>query len=91
LVSGQELTFAACIKIRWMRDYEINVTHIEELQTIKDLDALDRIFERAYKAVVGGAAVILLRHNGKGKGEKFDELTTENDLATYRERVYKYL
>lgn len=74
-----------------MRDYEINVKQIEELQTIKDTDSLDQIFERAYKAVVGGAAVILLRKNGTGKAEKFDELTTEGDLADYRERVYKYL
>jgi hypothetical protein len=74
-----------------MRDYEINVTHIEELQTIKDLNTLDQIFERAYKTVVGGATVVLLRKNGTGKGEKFDELTTEGDLMAYKERVYKYL
>ena len=74
-----------------MRDYEINVTHIEELQTIKDVDSLDQIFERAYKTVVGGAAVVLLRKNGNGKGEKFDELTTEDDLMAYKEQVYKYL
>lgn len=74
-----------------MRDYEINVAKIEELQTIRDLDSLDQIFDRAYKTVIGGAAVILLRKNGNGKAEKFDELTTETDLAEYRSRVYKYL
>jgi hypothetical protein len=74
-----------------MRDYEINVTQIEELQTIKDTGSLDQIFDRAYKTVVGGASVILLRKNGTGKAEKFDELTTEGDLADYKERVYKYL
>jgi hypothetical protein len=74
-----------------MRDYEINVTKIEELQTIKDVDSLDQIFDRAYKTVVGGASVVLLRQNGNAKGEKFDELTTEDDLAAYKERVYKYL
>jgi hypothetical protein len=74
-----------------MRDYEINVTHIEELQTIKDLGSLDRIFEQAYKTVVGGASVILVRKNGKGKAEKFDELTTEGDLGEYKSKVYKYL
>lgn len=74
-----------------MRDYEINVTQIEELQTIRDTDSLDKIFDRAYKTVVGGASVILLRRNGPGKAEKFDELTTEGDLAAYKERVYKYL
>ena len=74
-----------------MRDYEINVTQIEELQTIRDTDSLDQIFDRAYKTVVGGASVILVRGNGKGKAEKFDELTTEDDLAQYKSRVYKYL
>lgn len=74
-----------------MRDYEINVAQIEELQTIRDLDSLDQIFDRAYKTVIGGAAVILLRKNGSGKAEKFDELTTETDLAEYKKRVYKYL
>jgi hypothetical protein len=74
-----------------MRDYEINVTHIEELQTIRDTDSLDQIFERAYKTVVGGAAVVLLRRNGTGKAGKFDELTTETDLAEYKNQVYKYL
>lgn len=81
----------AILKRRMMRDYEINVTQIEELQTIKDTDSLDHIFDRAYKTVVGGASVILLRKNGSGKAEKFDELTTETDLAEYKERVYKYL
>ena len=51
-----------------MRDYEINVTQIEELQTIKDTDSLDQIFDRAYKTVIGGAAVILLRKTDHGKG-----------------------
>ena len=81
----------AILKQRMMTDYEINVTHIEELQTIKDTDSLDQIFDRAYKTVVGGASVVLLRKNGTGKAEKFDELTTESDLAEYKERVYKYL
>ena len=74
-----------------MRDYEINVAKIEELQTIRDLNSLDQIFDRAYKTVVGGASVILLRKNGTGKAEKFDEFTTETDLAEYKKRVYKYL
>ena len=74
-----------------MRDYEINVSKIEELQTIRDTDSLDHIFDRAYKTVVGGSAVVLVRKNGTGKAEKFDELTTEDDLAAYKDRVYKYL
>lgn len=74
-----------------MQDYVINVTEIEELQTIRDTDSLDHIFSRAKTTVVGGAAVILVRKKPGGKAEKFDELSTEADLAQYREKVYKYL
>ena len=74
-----------------MQDYVINVTEIEELQTIKDIVTLDKIFSRAQTTVVGGAAVVLVRKKPGGKAEKFDELSTETDLAEYRKKVYKYL
>ena len=85
------LSLAPLKKDEGMRDYEINVTQIEELQTIKDIETLNQIFDRAYKTVIGGATVVLLRKNGSGKGEKFDELTTEGDLLDYKNRVFKYL
>ena len=44
-----------------MQDYVINVTEVEELQTLNDKDALDIIFERAQRVVVGGGTVILVR------------------------------
>jgi len=73
-----------------MQPYEINVTEIEELQTIANLRALDAIFTRAQQTIVGGEKVLLVRQSGKTK-EKFDEITTPEDLAAYKKGVYKYL
>jgi hypothetical protein len=74
-----------------MQDYVINVTQIEELQILNDRDALDNIFERAQRVVVGGGAVILVRQQPNGQRDKFDSFTTEADLAAYKNNVYKYL
>jgi len=74
-----------------MQDYVINVTQIEELQTLNDRDALDNIFERAQRVVVGGGAVLLVRQHPNGQRDKFDSFSTEGDLAAYKEAVYKYL
>ena len=74
-----------------MQPYEINVAEIEELQTIANRQKLDKIFARAQQTLVGGENVILLRKNADGKGEKFDEITTLEDLAAYKKRVYLYL
>lgn len=73
-----------------MQAYEINVTEIEELQTIANIRALDKIFTRANQTIVGGEKVILVRKAG-GKKEKFDEITTPEDLEAYKKGVYKYL
>jgi hypothetical protein len=73
-----------------MQAYEINVTEIEELQTIANLRALDKIFTRARQTIVGGEKVILVRQTGPQK-EKFDEITTPEDLEAYKKGVYKYL
>ncbi|HEX2534792.1 MAG TPA: hypothetical protein VHK69_13695, partial [Chitinophagaceae bacterium] len=69
----------------------INVTEIEELQTIGNTDALGRIFSRAERTIIGGEKVILVRRHADGRTDKFDELSTEKDLAAYREQVFKYL
>ena len=74
-----------------MQAFEINVTQIEELQTLKYTDELDKIFKKAATTLVGGEKVLLVRHNGAGKAEKFDELTTAEDLAEYKKKVYRYL
>lgn len=74
-----------------MNEYLINVTEIEELQMIKNIDALDIIFNKAQRTIVGGEKVILIRRHADGQCDKFDELTTEEDLAAYQNRVYQYL
>ena len=74
-----------------MQDYTINVTQIEELQTISNTDELETIFTRAKSAIVNGAKVILVRKEVSGKTNKFDEMDTLDDLETYRERVFRYL
>jgi hypothetical protein len=74
-----------------MEDYTINVTQIEELQTISNTDELENIFTRAKSAVVNGAKVILTRKEASGETNKFEEIDTLDDLEVYRERVFKYL
>ena len=74
-----------------MNDYVINVTHIEELQTIGNTDELENIFGRAKSAVVNGAKVILVRKEASGKANKFDEIDTLEDLDKYQKGVFKYL
>ena len=74
-----------------MEDYTINVTKIEELQTISDTDELENIFSRAKSAVVNGAKVILVRKDFSGNTNKFDEIDTLDDLEAFRKRVFKYL
>jgi hypothetical protein len=74
-----------------MTSYTIDVTRIEELQTIKDLDSLEHIFTRAKSTIVNGESVILVRSKGGKNPEKFDEMTTLEELETYRDSVFKYL
>lgn len=74
-----------------MQAYEINVAEIEELQTIVNTKKLDTIFAHAQQTLVGGEKVILLRQSPNGKKEKFDEITTLEDLAVYKKSVYRYL
>ena len=74
-----------------MQEYKINVAEIEELQMTKNKRALDRIFRNAKSTVVNGEAVWLTRKQANGIAEKFDELTTAEDLEAYKKSVYKYL
>ena len=74
-----------------MPDIDINATQVEEWQTLGDRDSLEQLFARAERVIIGGGEVNLVRVKGKGKGERFDTLTTEDDLKTYREQVFKYL
>ena len=74
-----------------MQDYKINVTQIEELQTLNNTDELETIFARAKSAIVNGAKVILLRKDASGKENRFDEMDTLDTLEVYKKAVFKYL
>jgi hypothetical protein len=74
-----------------MQDYTIDVSRIEELQMISDVQELDIIFQKAKSAIVCGATVHLARKSPDGKQSQFDHLTTLPDLSAYRKTVYKYL
>ena len=74
-----------------MNEYVINVVRIEELQTLKDTGELEKIFSRARSTIVNGEKVILVRKSNKGPAEKFDELSTLEDLDAYKIAVFKYL
>jgi hypothetical protein len=73
-----------------MADYTINVGEIEELQTIQNTDQLENIFERAKSAIIQGGSVHLVRLSANGQN-KFDQITTEEDLANYKSAVFRYL
>jgi len=74
-----------------MEDFIINVGQVEEMQIIKDLQALDEIFQRAKKNLVGGGMVILVRDQRSGESWRVGELTNLEDFDEYKKRVYKYL
>ena len=74
-----------------VHEYIINVMQIEELQTIQNRAALDKIFIRAHTMITGGGTVVLVRQYADGRSDKFDQFTTEEDLAAYKNTVYKYL
>jgi hypothetical protein len=74
-----------------MRELVIDVSRIEELQTLNDKNELENIFSRAKSTIVNGEKVILVRKDKNGKSQKFDEMTTEDELEQYRQRVFRYL
>jgi hypothetical protein len=73
-----------------MNSYMINVTEVEELQNTTNVAELERIFQKAKSTIVNGEVVILARRQ-KEKVDKFDEITTLDDLEEYRKTVFKYL
>jgi len=58
---------------------------------VNDKDELANIFYRANSTIVNGEKVILVRKNKNGRSEKFDEMSTQEDLEQFRKRVLKYL
>ena len=74
-----------------MKTYVIDVSKIEELQNLNDKNELENIFYRANSTIVNGETVMLVRKNKNGGSEKFDEITTQEDLEQFRKQVFKYL
>ncbi len=74
-----------------MAEYVINVSEVEDLQMISNVVELNQIFTRAQSTVIQGGTVILVRQHPDGTAYKFDEITTESEVETYKETVFKYL
>ena len=74
-----------------MEDYIINVGKVEEWQMVKDIAALDEVFRRAKRTLVGGGTVVLVREQRNGDAYRFEEFTNLDDFEVYRKNVYKYL
>ena len=74
-----------------MEDYIINVGKVEEMQMIKDIPALDELFQRAKRVLVGGGTVVLVREQRNGGSYRFEEFTNLEDFEQYKKNVYKYL
>lgn len=74
-----------------MEDYIINVGQLEELQMINDIAGLDSIFQRARVMLVGGGIVAVVRHQRSGGTDRIEEFSTLEELAAYKDRIYKYL
>lgn len=74
-----------------MAEYIIYVGQIEEFQMLNDKQSLDSIFRKAQSAVVGGEVVALVRQMANGQSYRFEEISTLEDLNTYKKNVYKYV
>jgi hypothetical protein len=74
-----------------MEDFVIVVNRIEELQSIQNRMELELIFDRGKRTIVGGLNVILVRENSKGKQEKFETFSNEQDFEEYRKKVFRFL
>ena len=74
-----------------MEEYTIYVNQVEEWQMVNDAASLDTVFQRAKRNLVGGGTVALVRNNSNGRPDKFDELSTLEDLEAYRKNVYRHL
>lgn len=88
---GQLIFGATFLQHPAVDEYEINVARIEELQMEQNRHDLDFIFTKARSTVVSGGAVILMRQKTNGPAERFDSITTEEDLATYKAAVYRFI
>jgi len=74
-----------------MEDFVIVVNRIEELQTIRDVQELELIFEKAKRTIIGGQEVILVRENRDGRQDRFQAFSNEQDFEEYRKQVFRFL
>jgi hypothetical protein len=74
-----------------MEDFIIAVGKVEEWQMTNDIKALDQLFERAKRVLVGGGVVALVREQRSGESFRFEEFTDLEDFEAYKKNVYKYL
>jgi hypothetical protein len=74
-----------------MEDYIISVGKVEEWQMTNDIAALDTVFERAKRALVGGGIVALVREQRSGEIYRVEEFSSLEDFEGYRGRVYRWL
>ena len=74
-----------------MEDFIIPVGKVEEWQMTNDTTALDQLFGRAKKTLVGGGTVALVREQRSGESYRFEEFTNLEDFEQYKKNVYKYL
>jgi len=56
-----------------------------------DVAALDGLFQRAKKVLVGGGIVALVREQRSGEVYRFEEFNNLEDFEIYKRNVYKYL
>jgi hypothetical protein len=77
--------------IMHMEDYIISVGKVEEWQMTSDVAALDLVFDRAKRVLVGGGVVALVREQRSGEMYRVEELSTLEDLEEYRKGVYRWL
>ena len=74
-----------------MKEYIIDVGQIEEMQMLQDVHELEKIFARAQSTIVNGEVVALVRKTSTGPADKFEELSTLEELQQYRQTIFKYL
>ena len=74
-----------------MVNYTINIGVVEELQMLKDMPELNRIFSKAKSTVLQGGIVAINRTNSDGSIYTTDEISSEADLKAYQEKIFKYL
>lgn len=74
-----------------MDEFEINVNQVEDLQITNGMMDLKQILKRAHNIIVQGGTVVLVRNNTDGSSYRVDEITTEIELKTYKDKVFKYM